>query len=140
MYIVQFIERPLFLGITRVIWTSVSAKNKSPQALINLSTSIVITFWCPNQGCQIFLFSTHHHMTTKYTEWRRNTPNGRRTDQIVIKHTNSFHLKTLQKFTQFGIFGMKIFHLATLAKMCHYCNFPTEGQMKLGTSYPAQQS
>jgi hypothetical protein len=34
---------------------------------------------------------------------------------MAIKFTNIFHWKTLKKFTQNGIFGLKIYHLATLA-------------------------
>jgi hypothetical protein len=30
------------------------------------------------------------------------------------KYTMIFHSKALQKYTQIGIFGMKIYHLATL--------------------------
>jgi hypothetical protein len=32
---------------------------------------------------------------------------------MAIKHTSIFYCKTLQKFTQIGIFGLKICHLAT---------------------------
>jgi hypothetical protein len=35
-------------------------------------------------------------------------------DQMVIKYTKIFRNKTLQKFTQIGIFGLKTNHLATL--------------------------
>jgi hypothetical protein len=35
-------------------------------------------------------------------------------DRIAIKCSNIFHCKTLPKFTQIGIFGLKICHLATL--------------------------
>jgi hypothetical protein len=33
---------------------------------------------------------------------------------MAVKYANIFHCKTLQNFTQFGIFGLKINHLATL--------------------------
>jgi hypothetical protein len=35
---------------------------------------------------------------------------------MVIKYNNVFHAKALQIFTQIGIFGLKINHLATLKK------------------------
>jgi hypothetical protein len=40
--------------------------------------------------------------------------NGRKIDQRTIKYTNFYHLKNPVKFTQIGIFGLKIYHLATL--------------------------
>jgi hypothetical protein len=39
---------------------------------------------------------------------------GRKINEMVIKNANIFHSKTLQTFTQIGIFGLKINHLATL--------------------------
>jgi hypothetical protein len=48
-----------------------------------------------------------YQMTTKYTEWTQNTPNGRKTVQIVIK-TNIYHCKAL------------IHHLATLLALPMY--------------------
>jgi hypothetical protein len=55
-----------------------------------------------------------YQMIIKYTKWALNTPIGRKIDQITIKYTNIFHCKTLQKFSQRGIFGLKFFHLAIL--------------------------
>jgi hypothetical protein len=48
--------------------------------------------------------------------WPQNKPNGRKIDQMMaIKNTNIFHCKTLYiKLTQFGFFGLAIYHLATL--------------------------
>jgi hypothetical protein len=43
----------------------------------------------------------------KYTNWQKNTPNGRK----IHKH---HPLPDPQKFTQIWIFGLKIYHLATL--------------------------
>jgi hypothetical protein len=34
--------------------------------------------------------------------------------QMANEFANLFHSKAVLKFTQFGIFGMKIYHLATL--------------------------
>jgi hypothetical protein len=64
-------------------------------------------------------------MATKYTQWPQNIPNGHKiypmvairpnsrkyVDQAATKYTNIFPIK----FTQIGIFGLKICHLATLA-------------------------
>jgi hypothetical protein len=49
-----------------------------------------------------------------YTKWPQNRPNDCKIDQMAIKYADIFHLKTLQKFTQIGSFGLKINHLATL--------------------------
>jgi hypothetical protein len=46
-------------------------------------------------------------MAMKYTKWRK-------TDKMAIKYTYIFYCKTRQIFTQIGIFGLKICHLATL--------------------------
>jgi hypothetical protein len=48
-----------------------------------------------------------YQMATKYTKGQKNRPNG---------HTIYQHLPLQEppKFTQFGISGLKIFHLATL--------------------------
>jgi hypothetical protein len=37
---------------------------------------------------------------------------------MAVKYINIFQSKALQKFTQIGIFGLKINHLATLNRMC----------------------
>jgi hypothetical protein len=41
-------------------------------------------------------------------------PNGCKIDQTATKYTNILHCKPIAKFTQIGIFGFKIKHLATL--------------------------
>jgi hypothetical protein len=51
---------------------------------------------------------------TKYTKWPHNIPNDRKIFQMIIKFTNIFHSKAIQKYTHIGILGMKIYHLATL--------------------------
>jgi hypothetical protein len=38
---------------------------------------------------------------------------------MVIKYNNIFRSKALQNFTQIGIFGLKINHLATLPELIH---------------------
>jgi REP element-mobilizing transposase RayT len=35
---------------------------------------------------------------------------------MAIKNTNTFHYKALKKYTQIGIFGVKIYHLAILVE------------------------
>jgi hypothetical protein len=37
---------------------------------------------------------------------------------MTIKYTNILHSKTLQNLPKFFMFGLKIYHLATLLKMC----------------------
>jgi hypothetical protein len=53
-------------------------------------------------------------MTTKFTKWPYNIPFGRKMDTTAIKWQH-LPLQDLPKFTQIGIFGLKIYHLATLA-------------------------
>jgi hypothetical protein len=48
-----------------------------------------------------------YQMAIRYTKCQSNIPNGH-------KNTNIFHSKAVQKLTRIGIFGLKIFHLATL--------------------------
>jgi hypothetical protein len=45
-----------------------------------------------------------YQMAVKYSKWMSNIP----------RYTNIFHSSALQKYAQFGNFGLKIFHLATL--------------------------
>jgi hypothetical protein len=75
------------------------------------------------QGCQIFLAATYqnggkyiYHMTIKYKmTMAKNELIGLKIGQMSIEYTSIFHCKTLhRKFTQIGIFGLKIYHLATL--------------------------
>jgi hypothetical protein len=49
------------------------------------------------------------------TKTGKNIPNGLKIDQMTVKFTNIFHFKTLQNLPKFGLFGLKIYHLATLA-------------------------
>jgi hypothetical protein len=46
---------------------------------------------------------------------------------MAIKYTDIFRYKTLQKFTQNGIFGLKIYHLAAL-------EVPRPEKMKLSSN------
>jgi hypothetical protein len=52
-----------------------------------------------------------YEMVTKQTKWRYDRPNGHK----IYQH---FSLQDLPKFAQIGIFGLKIYHLATLALAC----------------------
>jgi hypothetical protein len=46
-----------------------------------------------------------------------NLPDGRKIDQLSIRYTNiPISLQFPSKFTQNGIYGLKINHLATLSK------------------------
>jgi hypothetical protein len=74
------------------------------------------------QGCQIFL-DTKHQNGENYTtlplnyQMAINMPKSRNIPspkgQIICQ---PFPIKGTQKFTQIGIFGLKIYHLATLTK------------------------
>jgi hypothetical protein len=55
-----------------------------------------------------------YQMTTKFTKSPSNLPIGRKIYQIAVKYTNIFHYNTLQNLPKSGIFGLKIYHLATL--------------------------
>jgi hypothetical protein len=57
-----------------------------------------------------------YQITIKYTKWPQHIPSGRKIDQMDIKFTNIFHCKTIKNLPKIGIFGLKIWHLATLAK------------------------
>jgi hypothetical protein len=54
-----------------------------------------------------------HQIAIEYTKWPENWPNG----HTIYQH---LPLQDRPKFTQIGIFGWKIYHLATLAwtKQC----------------------
>jgi hypothetical protein len=85
--------------------------------------------WCRNPQVSTYIqtrlpdFSWHkipkqckiNYLTTKYTKWPRNLPN----EHKIYKH---FLVGGPPKYTKFGIFGMKINHLATLsAKHVQIC-------------------
>jgi hypothetical protein len=55
-----------------------------------------------------------YQKTRKYTKWQNNTPNGRKIDQMAIKIDQYLTSQDTPKFSQFWIFGLKIYHLATL--------------------------
>jgi hypothetical protein len=58
------------------------------------------------QGCQIFIGPKIPKLA-KYTKLTHTIPNGHKIYQQRL-------LQGAQKFTQIGIFGLKIYHLATL--------------------------
>jgi hypothetical protein len=47
-----------------------------------------------------------YQMAIKYTKWQLNRPNGHK----IYQHLS---LQDTAKFTQIGIFGLKIYHVAT---------------------------
>jgi hypothetical protein len=49
-------------------------------------------------------------MVTKYIKWPENRPNGYKICQLLP-------LQNPKKFTQIGIFGLEICHLATLTRV-----------------------
>jgi hypothetical protein len=72
-------------------------------------------------GCQIFFGTTYqngenipndhkiYRMAGKLAERPQNIPNGGKIGRTATKYTNIFHWKALTKFTQIGIFGLKIY-------------------------------
>jgi hypothetical protein len=86
-----------------VIITSVPGVN----VLISEKSSLVKPSLPDLSWCNIPKRGKIYQMTRKlYTEWPQNIPNGRRIDQRLI-------LQDPPKCTQIGIFGLKIYHLAT---------------------------
>jgi hypothetical protein len=79
-------------------------------------------FGAKSQGCQIFLGTTYQKRELINAKWQPNIPNGRKIYQISIKIPNghkihrSFPIKVLSKCNKIWIFGMQIYHLATLTK------------------------
>jgi hypothetical protein len=62
-------------------------------------------------------FLVQHTKVEKYTKWALNIPICRKREPMGIQYTHIFHRKNFQnfpKFTQIGIFGLKIYHPATL--------------------------
>jgi hypothetical protein len=56
-------------------------------------------------------------MTTNNNKRQYIIPNGHKIFQMVmVKNTNIYHSKALQNLPNFGIFGLKTNHLATLLK------------------------
>jgi hypothetical protein len=61
-----------------------------------------------------------YQMATKYTKWPQNMYTSKAVKYTNINISTSPMKKTL-KFTQIGIFGMKIYHLATLLRVAQNC-------------------
>jgi hypothetical protein len=55
-----------------------------------------------------------YQMTTHYTKRPYIIPKDHPLHQTALRYTNIFHSKSLQNIPKFGIFGLKINHLATL--------------------------
>jgi hypothetical protein len=74
-----------------------------------------------DQGCQIFLREIYQ-MTIKNIKLPQNIPNGRKVHKPnghkIYQH---LLLQGHPKFTQIGIFGMKIYHLATPVSVVFNC-------------------
>jgi hypothetical protein len=66
-------------------------------------------FLSREEGCQIFL-GPNLPKREKYTKGPQTTLNGLTLNQMADKYTNIFRSKALR----FGMFGLKINHLATL--------------------------
>jgi hypothetical protein len=52
-----------------------------------------------------------YQITTTYTKWLLNIPNDRKIDKMSNIYTNI----SLQSLPKLGFFGLKMYHLATLA-------------------------
>jgi hypothetical protein len=76
-----------------------------------------------------------YQMATKYTKWPQNIENGHKIDQMVKKYINIFHCKTLQNLTQILIFGLKIYHLATLIQVIKPDNVFVSNGLKWQSSF-----
>jgi hypothetical protein len=63
-----------------------------------------------------------YQIATKLPNGNKNVPRGRNIFQTDIEYTHLFPLKDPPKFTQIGIFGLKINHLATL--ICTFGSSP----------------
>jgi hypothetical protein len=69
------------------------------------------------QGCQIFLDTTYQNGEGhKIYQMIIKIPNRRKIDQVATKYTNIIPCTTLQNLPKFGLFGLELYHLATLAK------------------------
>jgi hypothetical protein len=80
----------------------------------------VYEIYSKRQGCQIFLVTTYQNWGI-YNKLPHNIPNvqnipiGRKIDN-VHKICKCLPLQDPPKFTQIGIFGLKMYHLATLVR------------------------
>jgi hypothetical protein len=72
------------------------------------------------QGCQIFIVTTYQN-GSKYTKMTTKVPNGYKRYNLTKKHWHKkfqhLPIQDLPKFTQIGIFGLKIYHLAALLRV-----------------------
>jgi hypothetical protein len=66
----------------------------------------------PDFSC--YNLSTIYQITIKYTEWQQNIPKRQENRPNGHKTYQHLPLQDPPKFTQIGIFGLKICHLATL--------------------------
>jgi hypothetical protein len=58
-----------------------------------------------------FVFAQQTKIGKNILKWPQKIPNG-------LEINQTFPSQGLQKYTHIGIFGMKIFHLATLHELC----------------------
>jgi hypothetical protein len=67
----------------------------------------------PFHGCQIFLGTKHQKWKT-YTQYLQNIPNHNNGYQNYNKIDQHFPFQRPPKYTKIGIFGLQMYHLATL--------------------------
>jgi hypothetical protein len=70
----------------------------------------------PKRGKNIPIDHKIYQIAVKYTNWPQSRPNG----QKIYQH---LPLQDPPKFTLSGIFGLKIYHLATLRLIAKYFFF-----------------
>jgi hypothetical protein len=104
------------------VWVSFTKKSGNPApghayvGNVRASTWNECVLKVKYQCCQIFLTTIYQNrgkctknfqMSKTYTKWPKNIPNG-------LKIYQDFPFRGPPKYTQIGIFGLKIYHLATL--------------------------
>jgi hypothetical protein len=95
-----------------------------PRLLFLEQNQDMVQFQAIHQGCQIFLGTTYQKgenipNNLRYSKWLQNIPNSRKINQMTVKWTKwplSIKYTNIYppKFTQIGIFVLKICRLANL--------------------------
>jgi hypothetical protein len=74
----------------------------------------------PDQGCQIFIGTTHQkgggEVPNNHTLYQmaETLPNGHKMLGMAVKYSNILHSQALKNIPELFIFGLQIYHLATL--------------------------
>jgi hypothetical protein len=90
-------SRETISSLPKHIYCNFDQRTKAPeQSFPDFQSFLLFLLPPPAQGCQIFLGKTYQNV--------KNIPNN----------LKIYHCKTLQKYTQIGILGLKMCNLATL--------------------------